>query len=236
MRFKKGVCLVSRVCPGSPRANCPGPPVSFYRYCIGRLRARRAVVRACGCGSEVVRDGCEVRLCDPCVRVSGSPPVSFYRYCIVPVPMLQIPLIPVLRCQTRRSRSQKAYESRTPHRARVVRKHKHKYTITILEHNHKLPRPSGHPHTPVSQSVSQLFHGPAPRSTLRRLAVRLRRSRSNTSTECGPYSQSRHRIAREVILSQRAGWSLTLSLFAAVLLGRDCVTHATGHMRIARAP
>ena len=35
----------------------------------------------------------------------------------------------------------------------------------------------------VSQSVSQLFHGPAPRSPLRRLSVRLRRSRSNTSTE-----------------------------------------------------
>ena len=34
-----------------------------------------------------------------------------------------------------------------------------------------------------SQSVSQLFHGPAPRSPLHRLLVRLRRSRSNTSTE-----------------------------------------------------
>ena len=33
------------------------------------------------------------------------------------------------------------------------------------------------------QSVSQLFHGPAPRSPLHRLAVRLRHSRSNTSTE-----------------------------------------------------
>ena len=35
----------------------------------------------------------------------------------------------------------------------------------------------------ISQSVSQLFHGPAPRSPLHRLAVRLRHSRSNTSTE-----------------------------------------------------
>ena len=35
----------------------------------------------------------------------------------------------------------------------------------------------------ASQSVSQLFHGPAPRSPLHRLAVRLRHSRSNTSTE-----------------------------------------------------
>ena len=37
--------------------------------------------------------------------------------------------------------------------------------------------------SPTSQSVSQLFHGPAPRSPLHRLAVRLRHSRSNTSTE-----------------------------------------------------
>ena len=35
----------------------------------------------------------------------------------------------------------------------------------------------------AGQSVSQLFHGPAPRSPLHRLAVRLRHSRSNTSTE-----------------------------------------------------
>ena len=34
-----------------------------------------------------------------------------------------------------------------------------------------------------SQSVSQLFHGPAPRSPLHRLAVRLHHSRSNTSTK-----------------------------------------------------
>ena len=32
------------------------------------------------------------------------------------------------------------------------------------------------------QSVSQLFHGPAPRSPLHRLAVRLRHSRSNSNT------------------------------------------------------
>ena len=34
-----------------------------------------------------------------------------------------------------------------------------------------------------TQSVNQLFHGPAPRSPLHRLAVRLRHSRSNTRTE-----------------------------------------------------
>ena len=51
------------------------------------------------------------------------------------------------------------------------------------------------------QSVSQLFHGPAPRSPLHRLAVRLRHSRSNTSTEYslpGPFS---------VIRSTRFAWS-----------------------------
>ena len=32
------------------------------------------------------------------------------------------------------------------------------------------------------QSVSQLFHGPAPRSPLHRLSIRLRRSRSNSLT------------------------------------------------------
>ena len=37
-------------------------------------------------------------------------------------------------------------------------------------------------YVPVSQSVSQLFHGPAPRSPLHRLAVRLRHSRSNTTS------------------------------------------------------
>ena len=94
------------------------------------------------------------------IRLSGSPPVSFYRYCIVPVPMLQIPLIPVLRCQTRRSRSQKAYESRTPHRARVVRKPKHKYTITTcIWYSNIIINSPAHPGTHTrqfdSQSVSQ---------------------------------------------------------------------------------
>ena len=41
--------------------------------------------------------------------------------------------------------------------------------------------------TPVSQSVSQLFHGPAPRSPLHRLSIRLHCSRSNSST-CTEYS------------------------------------------------
>ena len=35
----------------------------------------------------------------------------------------------------------------------------------------------------VNQSVSQLFHGPTPRSPLHRLSIRLHRSRSTTSTE-----------------------------------------------------
>ena len=65
------------------------------------------------------------------------------------------------------------------------------------------------------QSVSQVFHGPAPRSP-HRLAVRLRRSRSNTSTEFslpGAYSI----VASEVSLSQRTGCSPVA--FCPVLLG-----------------
>ena len=42
---------------------------------------------------------------------------------------------------------------------------------------------SDYDHHYLRQSVSPLFHGPAPRSPLRRLSVRLRRYRSNTSTE-----------------------------------------------------
>ena len=59
----------------------------------------------------------------------------------------------------------------------------------------------------VSQSVSQLFHGPAPRAPLHRLSIRLRRSRSTTRVPSdrvlapGGYSIS----ASEVILSQRTG-------------------------------
>ena len=50
----------------------------------------------------------------------------------------------------------------------------------------------------LSQSVSQLFHGPAPRSPLHRLAVRLRHSRSNTSTEY--WQHSHHADARALQL------------------------------------
>ena len=42
---------------------------------------------------------------------------------------------------------------------------------------------SDYDHHYLRLSVSPLFHGPAPRSPLRRLSVRLRRSQSNTSTE-----------------------------------------------------
>ena len=53
----------------------------------------------------------------------------------------------------------------------------------------------------ISQSVSQLFHGPAPRSPLHRLAVRLRHSRSNTSGRVlAPGGDSI--VASEVNLSQ----------------------------------
>ena len=62
-----------------------------------------------------------------------------------------------------------------------------------------------------ARSVSQLFHGPAPRSPLHRLAVRLRHSRSNTSTEIRVLAPGGYSIvASEVNLSQRTGCSLPL--------------------------
>ena len=58
-------------------------------------------------------------------------------------------------------------------------------TFTFICHPGKTHNHRSRGDTPwrASQSVSQLFHGPAPRSPLHRLAVRLRHSRSNTSTE-----------------------------------------------------
>ena len=50
-------------------------------------------------------------------------------------------------------------------------------------------------------SVSQLFHGPAPRSPLHRLAVRLRHSRSDTSTEYEYYSIQRYPAGRVDVVS-----------------------------------
>ena len=57
-----------------------------------------------------------------------------------------------------------------------------------------------------AQSVSQLFHGPAPRSPLHRLSIRLRRSRSNTRTEYSlpGATQLSQEVASEVNLSQHA--------------------------------
>ena len=57
-----------------------------------------------------------------------------------------------------------------------------------------------------AQSVSQLFHGPAPRSPLHRLSIRLRHSRSNTRTEYSlpGATQLSQEVASEVNLSQHA--------------------------------
>ena len=89
---------------------------------------------------------------------------------------------------------------------------------------------------PPSQSVSQLFHGPAPRSPLHRLAVRLRHSRSNTSTEYSlPGATQFTIVASEVNLSQRTGCSLPLfALYC--LLGRDCDAPPTSGSRHATRP
>ena len=62
-------------------------------------------------------------------------------------------------------------------------------------------------------SVSQLFHGPAPRSPFHRLSIRLRRSRSNTSTEYslpGATQLSQVRSISPSGLDQRTGCSLSL--------------------------
>ena len=60
-------------------------------------------------------------------------------------------------------------------------------------------RAQAHSHTqttPINGRHSQLFHGPTPRSPLHRLSIRLRRSRSITSTEYslpGATQLKRHR-------------------------------------------
>ena len=80
-----------------------------------------------------------------------------------------------------------------------------------------------------SQSVSQLFHGPTPRSPLRR-------SRSNTSTE---YTRSRGLTdTQNSIVASEVKWSISLPgpsghrvfpvAYCPVLLGRDCVRQSGG--------
>ena len=55
---------------------------------------------------------------------------------------------------------------------------------------------------PVQFSSVTVFHGPAPRSPLHRLAVRLRHSRSNTSTE---YSLPEHAITVSTLSRRNLG-------------------------------
>ena len=87
---------------GIGRFRVPAPPGVFeavdrYRYSTEyrapRARSAPGSSRGCACVRlwvrmvcEGLRDGCEVRLCDPCVRASRVcrvprlPPESFYRY------------------------------------------------------------------------------------------------------------------------------------------------------------
>ena len=58
------------------------------------------------------------------------------------------------------------------------------------------------------QSVSQLFHGPAPRSPLHRLADRLRHSRSNTIQYC-----------KNNVRSVASSWSLRRSVDISIEVG-----------------
>ena len=63
----------------------------------------------------------------------------------------------------------------------------------------------------TSQSASQLFHGPAPRSPLHRLSVRFRRSRSNTSTEYSlpaPGGYSNYRLQTGTVQDWYCIWHL----------------------------
>ena len=54
----------------------------------------------------------------------------------------------------------------------------------------------------ISQPVSQLFHGPAPRSPLHRLAVRLRHSRSNTIDGVTAYRYAAPRSSQRLATSK----------------------------------
>jgi hypothetical protein len=89
------------------------------------------------------------------------------------------------------------------------------------------------------QTVSQVFHGPAPRSPLRRLSVRLCRSRSTCTTQVpsvlapGRATGPQNRVYSICQLSQVRGHSLPACrvvpvAFCPVLLGRDCVRQSGG--------
>ena len=71
-----------------------------------------------------------------------------------------------------------------------------------------------HTHLFCSQDTAsqQLFHGPTPRSPLRRLSVRLRRSRSNTSIEYSLPGATFTQLSQVTghSLPHRAGWSMSL--------------------------
>ena len=80
--------------------------------------------------------------------------------------------------------------------------------------------------TQISESVSQLFHGPAPRSPLYRLAIRLRHSRSNTSTE---YSLPGATQLSQVRSISPSGQGVPCRFLpCAATVGRDCVRHQVG--------
>ena len=96
------------------------------------------------------------------------------------------------------------------------------HTSTCTEYMYSLPRSrpplSGIPGT---QSVSQLFHGPAPRSPLHRLAVRLPATPGLTlDLTQVPSTRSRGLliVASEVSLSQRTGYSIFIATFASEVI------------------
>ena len=76
------------------------------------------------------------------------------------------------------------------------------------------------------QSVSQLFHGPAPRSPLYRLAVRLRHSRSNTSTEYSLLGATQLSQVRSITI---------LYYLSALASGADGTMYSMGCLRFCKA-
>ena len=144
-----------------------------------------------------------------------------------------------------------------PDVGRVVSRDACRSTLSINSVSQSLntgcARAGGAVDTWVSQSVSQLFHGPAPRSPLHRLSIRLRRSllrlwmyvRSFVACVGGP--GSRHpgavapccggrgtRNARAELTHSRAVYRDVSGRFSPIVLGFLCVPAPPGDRQPAR--
>ena len=79
-------------------------------------------------------------------------------------------------------------------------------------------------------SVSQLFHGPTPRSPLHRLSIRLRRSRSTTSTEYSLPGATQLSQVRSVSPSEQGGPCRFLPCTATIQQAPSCVVFVFGSL------